>query len=139
MTRPIEILLVEDSRGDALLTKDGLADARIANAVHHAWTGKEALDLLFNQKCLLDFVLLDLNLPDMAGIDILAKIKNNESHCHIPVVVMTTSSHETDRMRSYNLQAAGYITKPLDPDEFIRVIKGISTYWFQLVSLPHKS
>jgi CheY-like chemotaxis protein len=140
----VEILLVEDNPNDVLLTRIAMQQCKIANNLHVAEDGVEALAFLrregkYAEVVRPDLILLDLNLPRMDGRDLLAKIKDDAALSTIPVVVLTTSDVERDVVRSYSLHANAYVTKPLDMDEFIRVVKGIDDFWFGIVRLPSRS
>jgi CheY-like chemotaxis protein len=136
-----EILLVEDNPSDVLLTQIAMQQCKIVNNVHVAPDGEEALQFLRRQgphggAARPDLILLDLNLPRMDGRELLAAIKADPDLKSIPVVVLTTSDAERDVIQSYSLHANAYITKPVDMDQFIRIVKGIDDYWFGLVRLP---
>lgn len=139
--RPIEILLVEDSAPDAELTAELMADARVANRLTVVSDGEQAMAYLRREECYgtatrPDLILLDLNLPKRDGREVLAEIKRNPELCRIPVVVLTTSSAEQDILRVYNLQANAYVTKPIDLNQFIAVIRSIEQFWLTVVTLP---
>ena len=136
-----EILLVEDNPGDARLTLECLAECTIRNSVHHVRDGAEALAFLhreprYAQAPRPDLILLDLNLPGLDGRDVLTAIKQDPRLRRIPVVVLTTSSAEADVLKSYDLQASCYITKPVDLDQFTKVIHDIEAFWLTVVRLP---
>jgi CheY-like chemotaxis protein len=129
-TRPIEILLVEDNPGDARLAQEAMKDAKVKNNLHWVEDGVQALSFLRNEKEYEqaprpDVVLLDLNLPKKDGREVLSEIKSDDQLKNIPVVILTVSSDEADILKSYNLHANCYITKPLDLDSFIEVVKSI--------------
>jgi CheY-like chemotaxis protein len=139
--KPIDILLVEDNLADRVLTKEALEEARIANRLHTVDDGIEALAFLRRQGIYAgsptpDLILLDLNMPRMDGREFLAVFKGDPALRHIPVVVLTTSKAEEDVARSYNLRANCYITKPVDFDQFLAVIKTIEEFWLNVVTLP---
>ena len=139
--KPIEILVVEDNPGDARLVKETLKDVKILNNLGIAKDGQEALDFLHREGDYAeaphpDLILLDLNLPKKDGREVLREIKADKNLKRIPVVVLTTSKAEEDILRSYDLQANCYITKPVDLDEFIKVIKSIESFWLTIVKLP---
>ena len=141
--KPVEILLVEDNPGDVRLAKEALKDARVLNNLRIAKDGQEALDFLHREGNYTgaphpDLILLDLNLPKKDGREVLAEIKTDKDLKRIPVVVLTTSKAEEDILRSYDLQANCYITKPVDLDEFIKVITSIKNFWLTIVKLPPK-
>lgn len=141
--KPIEILLVEDSEGDVGLIEEVFEDAKIRNNLHVVGDGEEAILFLRGEGQFLDsphpdIILLDLNLPKKDGREVLEEIKEDDDLKHIPVVVLTTSKAEGDILRSYNLHANAYITKPVDFDQFIKVIKSIEDFWLEVVKLPPK-
>jgi chemotaxis family two-component system response regulator Rcp1 len=138
---PIEILLVEDSPGDVRLTREALRDAKVQNTLHVASDGIEAISYLWRQGIHADaprpdLILLDLNLPRKSGREVLEEIKLDPSLKSIPVVILTTSSAEEDILRSYQLHANCYITKPVDLDQFMKVVKTIDNFWLAIVKLP---
>ena len=139
--RPVEILLVEDSPGDVRLTQEALKDAKVRNNMYVATDGEEALAFLHREGKHADvprpdLILLDLNLPKKNGREVLSEIKSNCELMRIPVVVLTTSVAEEDILRAYDLNANCYITKPVDLDQFIRVVKSIEDFWLTIVKLP---
>ena len=140
--RPIEILLVEDNPGDVRLTVEGLKESKVRNNLHVARDGVEAMEFLrrtgrYGGAVRPDLILLDLNLPRMDGREVLAEVKSDAKLKTIPVVVLTTSRAEQDVLRSYELQANCYITKPIDLEQFIDVVRSIEDFWFTIVTLPH--
>lgn len=139
--RAIEILLVEDNPGDVRLTVEALRDGKVRNNLNVAVDGVEALAYLrregIHQNATRpDIILLDLNLPRMDGRQVLEKIKADPNLKTIPVVILTTSRADEDIARSYHLQANCYIAKPVDLDQFIRVVQTIEEFWFTIVTLP---
>jgi two-component system, chemotaxis family, response regulator Rcp1 len=141
-TKPIEILLVEDSPGDVRLTKESLGEAKVRNNMIVASDGVEAMACLRREGQYAnahrpDLILLDLNLPRMNGFEVLDVIKEDPDLKRIPVVVLTTSQAEQDIVRSYNLHANAYVNKPVDLEQFIRVIKCIEDFWLEIVKLPN--
>jgi len=139
--RPIEILLVEDSPGDVRLTIEALKDGKVRNHLSVVGDGEEALEFLhrrgrYSDAPVPDLILLDLNLPKVDGREVLEKIKNDGRLRRIPVVVLTTSRAEQDVLKSYDLHANCYITKPVDLDQFIGVIRTIEDFWLAVVTLP---
>lgn len=139
--RPIQILLVEDSPGDVRLTVEALRDAKVLNRMRVVDDGVEAMAYLrregpYAQAPRPDLILLDLNLPKKDGREVLAEVKNDDDLKCIPVVVLTTSKAEEDILRSYDLHANCYVTKPIDLDQFITVIQAIEAFWFVVVTLP---
>jgi CheY-like chemotaxis protein len=139
--RSIEILLVEDNPGDVRLTIEALRDSKVRNNLHVAVDGVDALAFLRRegqhaQAPRPDLILLDLNLPKKDGREVLAEIKADAILRTIPVVILTTSRAEQDVLRSYELQANCYISKPVDLDQFITVVKSIEDFWLTIVTLP---
>lgn len=140
---PIEILLVEDSPGDIRLTRETLRDAKVANRLHVVTDGIEAMLFLHKQGAhekvpSPDLVLLDLNLPRKDGLEVLAEMKSDAVLRRIPVVVLTTSQAEQDVVRSYNLHANCFVSKPVDLDQFSRIVQSIENFWFTVVRLPRE-
>ena len=138
---PVEILLVEDNPGDVRLTREALREGKVYSNLHWAKDGVEALDFLRRQGAHRDaprpdIILLDLNLPKKDGREVLSDIKNDDALKHIPVVVLTTSKAEEDVLRSYELHANCYVTKPVDLDKFIVVVRSIDRFWLTVVTLP---
>ena len=138
---PIEILLVEDSPADVDLTREALEDAKVHNSLHVASDGVEALAFLRREGRYADaphpdLILLDLNLPKKDGREVLAEIKADPLLRRIPVVVLTTSEAEQDILQSYDLHANCYVTKPVDLDAFIHVVRSIEDFWLAIVRLP---
>ena len=139
--KPLEILLVEDNPDDVALTIEALHDSKIANTVHVAKDGVEAMDFFhkrgqFAGKPTPDLVFLDLNMPRKSGREVLDEVKKDPNLKHIPIIVLTTSQAEEDIFRSYNLQASAYVVKPVDFERFVSVIKAIDTFWFNAVRYP---
>jgi two-component system, chemotaxis family, response regulator Rcp1 len=139
--RAIEILLVEDNEGDARLAFEALRDSKIRNAFHHVWDGEQAMAFLRREGDYAtmprpDLILLDLNLPRMDGREVLAEIKDSSDFKRIPVVILTTSSADEDVLRSYDLHANCYITKPVNMMDFMRVVTAIRDFWVTIVKLP---
>ena len=142
--RPIEILLVEDNPGDVRLTQEVFREGRLANQLHIARDGVEALALLHReaphaQAVRPDLILLDLNLPRKDGRELLAEIKTDPALRQIPVIILTTSSADQDILKAYDLHANCYLTKPVDLEEFIRVVRSIEDFWLALVKLPKQA
>jgi len=139
--RPVDILLVEDNPAHVDLTREALREGKVANTLNVATDGEEAMDYLLRRGSYKgvrrpDIILLDLNLPKKDGREVLAEIKADESLRQIPVVIMTTSSDEEDVIKSYKLHVNCYITKPVNIDQFIEVIRSIDHFWFNVVTLP---
>ena len=140
-TKPIDILLVEDSPTDVLLAQEALAHARVQNELSVVSDGEEAMRYLrreapYQNATRPDMVLLDLNLPRKNGTEVLAEIKNDEALKRIPVVVLTTSRAPEDIARAYGLHANCYVSKPADFDQFTHVVSAIENFWFTVASLP---
>ena len=141
LVRPIEILLVEDNEGDVELTREALSGAKVKNNLHVVGDGVEALAFLRQEgehanAPAPDLILLDLNLPRKDGREVLLEIKAHERLKLIPVVVLTTSEAEKDIVRSYELHANCYISKPVGLNEFLKVIQAIEGFWLAVVKLP---
>jgi CheY-like chemotaxis protein len=137
--KEIHILLVDDNEGDILLTKEALKDARIINKISIANDGLEAIRLLrenLAREEMPDLILLDINLPRMNGTEVLEVIKNDPELKRIPVIMLTTSSAEKDILASYNNHANCYITKPVDLERFMDVVRTIEDFWISIVKLP---
>jgi two-component system, chemotaxis family, response regulator Rcp1 len=142
-SRPIEVLLVEDSPSDANLTIKGFLNAQIANNLHWVEDGESAINYLREQEEFTnvsrpDLILLDLNLPGMDGREVLTEIKSDPNLKSIPVVIITTSNDEQDILRSYNLSANCYVTKPIDIYQFTQVVQLIKDFWLIAAKLPQK-
>jgi len=139
--RAIEILLVEDDPGDELITREAFEHNKLKNNLHVAHDGEEGLDFLdqrgqFEGAPRPDLILLDLNLPKYDGRQLLEKVKSDADLARIPVVVLTTSSAEEDILRSYQLHANAYVTKPVDLDQFMNAVRQIDEFFVQVVRLP---
>lgn len=139
--RPIEILLVEDDEGDVLLTTEALEASKITNVMHVARNGEEALRFLRQEDGYADvprpdIILLDLNLPRVDGRQVLAEIKADQELRRIPIIVLTTSEAEEDILRSYDLHANAYVTKPVDFERFLQVVQSIDEFFVTVVRLP---
>lgn len=140
-TRPVEILLVEDNPGDVRLTREALKEGKVNNNLSVAPDGVEALAFLrkegkYSGATRPDLILLDLNLPKMDGREVLAAVKADPALKNIPVVILTSSEAEQDIVRAYDLSANCYVTKPVDLDQFIHVVKSVEDFWFTIVKLP---
>ncbi len=139
--RPVEILLVEDNPGDVRLTLEAFKENKMHNNLHVVGDGVEALAFLHGEDQYADaprpdLILLDLNLPKKDGREVLAEVKDDENLRRIPVVILTTSRAEEDILKTYDLHVNCYITKPVDLDEFIRVMRSIEDFWLTIVKLP---
>ena len=139
--RSVEILLVEDNPSDVRLIQEALKDGKLRNSLSVVGDGEEALAFLRNEGDFQDapppdLILLDLNLPRVDGREILSQIKSCPALKRIPVVVLTTSKSEEDILRSYELQANCFITKPVDLDQFIAIVQSIEEFWLTIVKLP---
>ena len=140
---PIEILLVEDNPGDVRLTHEALKDGKILNKLHVIKDGVEAMAFLrqegkYANAIRPDLILLDLNLPKKDGREVLAEIKSDSYLKRIPVVILTVSKLEEDIIKTYDLHANYYITKPIDLDRFIAVVRAIEDFWLAIVRLPRE-
>ena len=138
---PVEILLVEDNPGDYRLTQEALREGKVYNNLYWAQDGVEALEFLrrrgrYSDVPRPDIVLLDLNLPKKDGREVLSEIKGDENLRSIPVVILTTSQAEEDVVRSYDLHANCYVTKPVDLEKFITVVQSIDRFWLTIATLP---
>jgi CheY-like chemotaxis protein len=140
---PIEVLLVEDDPGDVLMTREAFEEHKVGNRLNVVSDGVDALAYLrkekpFEDATRPDLILLDLNLPKRDGREVLAEIKNDSVLRQIPVVVLTTSQADEDVVRSYQLHANAYVTKPVDFDRFVNVVKQIDEFFISVVRLPPK-
>jgi chemotaxis family two-component system response regulator Rcp1 len=138
---PIKILLVEDNPGDVRLTREALRDGKIYNNLYVARDGVEAMAFLrktgqYAHAPRPDLILLDLNLPRKDGHEVLAEVKTDETLRRIPVVILTTSQAEEDIIKTYDLHVNCYITKPVDLDQFVKIVKSIEDFWLTIVKLP---
>ncbi len=141
--RMIDILMVEDNPGDVRLTREALKGAKVLHQLNVVSDGEAALDYLYRRPpyeaaARPDLVLLDLNLPRKDGREVLTSIKTDASLKSIPVVILTTSQAEEDVLRAYSLSANCYVTKPVDFDQFTRIVQGIEEFWLTIVTLPPK-
>jgi len=144
MAKPIEILLVEDNPGDVRLTLETFKENKMLNTMHVVRDGVEAMAFLrqegeYADAPRPDLILLDLNLPRKDGREVLEEIKDDDQLRRIPVVVLTISYAEEDILRAYDLHGNCYITKPIDLDQFIKVVRGIKDFWLTIVRLPSRS
>jgi len=140
-SKPIEILLVEDNPGDVRLTREALNESKVRNSMGVVSDGIEAIAYLrrentYGNAVRPDLILLDLNLPRMNGFEVLDAIKEDHDLRRIPVVILTTSQAEQDILLSYDLHANAYVTKPVDLEQFIKVIKSIEGFWLEIVKFP---
>jgi CheY-like chemotaxis protein len=138
---PFHVLLVEDDPGDELITREAFEENKVRNALHVARDGEEALDFVYRRGRFADaprpgLILLDLNLPKFDGREVLARIKSDPDLMTIPVVILTTSEAEEDIVRSYQLHANAYVTKPVDFDRFLGVVRQIDDFFVSVVRLP---
>jgi len=138
---PIEILLVEDNPDDSCMTMEALREGKIRNTVHLVEDGVEALRFLRRQGTHIeaprpDLILLDLSLPRLSGLEVLAEIKQDPELMRIPVVIMTGSTREQDVLRAYDHHANCYVTKPVDMEQFMGAVRKIEDFWFTVVRLP---
>jgi two-component system, chemotaxis family, response regulator Rcp1 len=141
VSNPIEILLVEDNPGDVRLIKEVFKDAKIYNSMQVAYDGEAAMEILrregeYANAAFPDLILLDLNLPKKDGREVLREIKGDKRLKCVPVVILTTSNAEEDLIETYKMNANCYITKPVDLDQFINVVKSIENFWLSIVKLP---
>ena len=139
--KTIDILLVEDDPGDVRLTREALKEGKVLNSLHVVGDGIEALAFLRHEGQYAniphpDIILLDLNLPRMDGRELLATIKTDPNLLRIPVVILTTSRSEEDILKSYDLHANCFISKPVGMEQFIKVVKSMEEFWFTIVKLP---
>ena len=139
--RPMEVLLVEDSLVSARITIGALRKGKVQHRMTWLTDGNDALDFIYQRKRFCraprpDLILLDLNLPRLSGREVLEEVKQDANLKHIPVVVLTSSQAQEDVMRSYQLHANCFITKPVDLDQLNTVVQGIERFWFTLVTLP---
>lgn len=143
MGKPIEILMVEDNPGDVRLTKYVLSESKVHNRISAVSDGVEAMAFLrregkYKDAPRPDLILLDLNMPRKDGREVLAEVKQDPDLKMIPVVIVTSSSAEQDIVRSYTLHANAYVTKPVDLDQFISLVKSIEDFWLEVVKLPRE-
>jgi two-component system, chemotaxis family, response regulator Rcp1 len=141
VARPVEILLVEDNPGDVRLTREALKEGKVSNRLHVATDGVEALAFLrregeYADAVRPDLILLDLNLPKKDGRQVLGEVKADPALRQIPVVILTSSQAEEDICRSYDLHANCYVTKPVDLDRFMTVVRAVEDFWLTIVRLP---
>jgi CheY-like chemotaxis protein len=140
-SRSAQVLLIEDNRGDAVLTRRAFRRSRIGNEITVAESGEKGLSILrregeYSDAPRPDIILLDLNLPYMNGKDFLSKVKDDPALRRIPVIVLSSSSADSDIDAAYTRHASGYITKPVASDTYDNVVSRIESYWFELMQLP---
>jgi len=140
-SRQIEILLVEDNPGDARLTQEAMRAAKMTNVLHVVEDGEQAMEFLrrrsrFKDAPRPDLILLDLNLPKKDGRSVLAEVKTDPDLRRIPVVVLTTSRSEEDVLQAYDMHANAYVTKPVNLEQFMRIVALIDEFWLKVVTLP---
>lgn len=142
--RPLEIFLIEDNPGDVLLTREALRGAKVLNRLTVASNGEEALAMLRREGAHAgavrpDLVLLDLNLPRLSGLEVLAAIRTDPVLASLPVVMLTSSAAEHDVGDSYALGVNCYVTKPVDIEQFLHVVRSVEQFWFSVVTLPART
>ena len=142
--KPVEILLVEDSPSDTDLTIEAFREGRLPSNLSHVEDGVEAMEFLHRKSAYFaaprpDLILLDLNLPRKDGREVLAELKSDTDLRTIPVVVLTTSKDDRDIAQAYRLQANCYIAKPVDFEQFVKVVRSIEHFWLEIVTLPQKA
>ena len=140
-TRAAEVLLVEDNENDLELTRIGFKKSKLLLNLHHAKDGVECMEFLRKQGAYAgaprpDLILLDLNMPRMNGQEVLEEIVADESLCNLPVIVLTTSTDDEEILKMYKLRCSSYIAKPVDMEQFLRVVQSLADYWFTVVVLP---
>ena len=140
-TRAAEVLLVEDNDNDVELTRIGFKKSKLLLNLHHAKDGVECMEFLRKQGAYAgaprpDLILLDLNMPRMNGQEVLEEIVADESLCNLPVIVLTTSTDDEEILKMYKLRCSSYIAKPVDMEQFLRVVQSLADYWFTVVVLP---
>ncbi|WP_411799850.1 response regulator [Halonotius sp. F2-221B] len=141
--KPVEILLAEDNPGDVVLTRKALEQGKLANNLHVTTDGVDALEFLrqdgeYEDAPRPDLILLDLNMPRKDGQEVLEELRADDELRRIPVVVLTSSESEEDIVRSYELNANAYLTKPVDFDGFVEIVNRLENFWFQVVKFPEK-
>lgn len=140
MARPVEILLVEDSEGDVVLTREAFEEGKVAVNITDVGDGASALQLLEDrEEDLPDLILLDLNLPGMDGHEVLRRIRNDDRFEHLPVIMLTSSRASDDVRAAYRAHVSSFISKPVDPSEFLEAVRTIESYWLTVVRLPNST
>jgi two-component system response regulator len=139
---PVQILMVDDNLADVRLTEEAMSFTKIRNKIYTVSDGEQAMAFLRRQPPYAeaprpDLILLDLNMPRKNGMEVLEEIRQDAQLTLIPVVILTTSQQETDIIQSYRLHANAYVTKPVDLDQFIQVVRSIEGFWLEIVKLPH--
>jgi chemotaxis family two-component system response regulator Rcp1 len=142
-TKLVNILLVEDNPADVLLTMEALKEGDVPHEINAVNDGLEAMDYLhckgrYSGACCPDIIVLDINLPKKNGFEVLTEIKEDPAFKHIPVIILTTSSSRKDILRAYDLCANCYITKPIDLDDFFKIIRSVENFWFTVARLPSR-
>ncbi len=141
LNKEIEVLVIEDNEGDVRLIKEAFKDSLIVNKFSVVGDGEQALDYLnkrgkYESSTRPDLIILDLNLPKMNGFDVLTEVKSNPAIQKIPIIIFSSSTSDSDVLRSYDLKANSYVSKPTDFNEFLNVVRTIDEFWFQTVKLP---
>ena len=140
--QPIDILLVEDNQDDVLLTRQCFKQSGLKVNLHHVSNGQQCMEYLRHQgdyaaSTAPDLILLDLNMPVMTGEEVLAELTDDDALKHLPVVVLTTSSDQSDVLSTYRLECSAYVVKPVDLNEFLSAIQSITNFWFNIAARPH--
>jgi two-component system, chemotaxis family, response regulator Rcp1 len=141
LSRPVDILLVEDNPGDVRLTQEAFRESKLTISLNVVMDGEDALNYLFRRPpyenaTRPDMILLDLNIPKRDGREVLEEIKRDDSLRFVPVIVLTTSNAEQDIVKTYNLKVNAYINKPVDFDRFFDIVQKIETFWLMTATLP---
>ena len=142
--RPAEILLIEDNPGDVELVHEALQSGKVLNRISVVTDGEAALSFLnhapgFENSPRPDLILLDLNIPKKDGFEVLREVRNHPSVSHVPVVILTSSQADRDILKSYNLHASCFISKPVDVDDFLAVVRSTGEFWLSIVKLPPRA
>jgi two-component system, chemotaxis family, response regulator Rcp1 len=141
LSKPVDILLVEDNPGDVRLTQEAFRESKLNIRLNVVMDGEDALNYLFRRSpyenaTRPDMILLDLNIPKKDGREVLEEIKQDESLRYVPVIILTTSNAEQDIVKTYNLKVNAYINKPVDFDRFFDIVQKIETFWLMTATLP---